>query len=229
VLGACGRAQDTPVLKQALGADSPATRRAAADALGMLPPAADVDETLRFALADESFEVRAAAARALGAHGSLGAVEALTRAALGDEPMVRAAAGRSLGQLAQRHADAEPLLRSVVDSGDPVAGVPALEALARLNHSGDEPRFIAALASGDSERVKAAARALGQRRSPESLAALCTALGDKRWDVRRAAVQALADRGATEVLLERRAHEQDPLVLQAIEVAIERDPRSRER
>jgi hypothetical protein len=47
--------------------------------------------------------------------------------------------------------------------------------------------------------------------------ALERALGDARWDVRRAAVLALADLGAVAVLWTRRSSEQDPLVLQAIE------------
>jgi HEAT repeat protein len=229
VLGACGRAQDTQVLKQALGADAAATRRAAADALGQLPPASDVDEALRFALADESHEVRAAAARALGAHGALAAGEALMRTALEDEPMVRAAASRALGLLAARHPQARPLLRAVVDSSESVASVPALEALARLEDPEDDARFVTALAGGDSEKVKAAARALGRRQTQVALAALEAALGDRRWDVRCAAVQALAEQGASELLAARLEEEQDPLVLQAIEVALQRDPRMRGR
>jgi HEAT repeat protein len=46
------------------------------------------------------------------------------------------------------------------------------------------------------------------------------ALGDPRWDVRRQAVLALADFGAVAALWARRPHEQDPLVLQAIESAL---------
>ncbi|MDB4968111.1 MAG: lyase domain protein repeat-containing protein, partial [Myxococcales bacterium] len=87
-LGACGRADDAPFLRQALGGDLSAVRKAAAEALAQLPPSADVDEALTFALADEAVDVRASAARALGAHRAESATEALLRAALEGEPLV---------------------------------------------------------------------------------------------------------------------------------------------
>jgi len=223
-LGACGRADDAPLLKQALGADTPAVRRAAAEALAQLPPASDVDEALTFALADESADVRASAARALGAHRAVGAAEALARCALEGEPLVRAAASRALGQVAGERVEARPLLRRVADSRDPAAAVPALEALARLDDRDDDARFIGALAALDGETVKAAARALALRAptTPDAarqraLAALERALVDNRWDVRRQAVLALADFGALPLLYARRAHEHDPLVSSAID------------
>ncbi|MGZ3405794.1 MAG: HEAT repeat domain-containing protein, partial [Polyangia bacterium] len=226
-LGACGRADDAPLLKQALGGDAPAVRRAAAEALAQLPPSEDVDEALTFALADESVDVRASAARALGAHHAVAAADALARCALEGEPLVRASASRALGQVATAHPASRTLLRRVADSRDPAAAVPALEALARLDDRADDARFISALASLDGETVKASMRALALRAatSPdgvkkEALAALERGLADGRWDVRRQAVLALADHGALPVLWARRAHEQDPLVLAAIESAL---------
>ncbi len=226
-LGACGRADDAPLLKQALGGDSSAVRRAAAEALAQLPPSSDVDEALTFALADESVDVRASAARALGAHRAEPATEALARCALEGEPLVRAAASRALGFVAAEHLSARPLLRRVADSRDPAAAVPALEALARLDDRADDSRFLFALQSLDAETVKAAARALAVRApsSPDdvkrnALAALERALVDPRWDVRRQAALALADYGALPQLWARRPSEQDPLVLSAIESAL---------
>jgi HEAT repeat protein len=226
-LGACGRADDAPLLRQALGADTAAVRRAAAEALAQLPPSSDVDEALTFALADESVDVRAAAARALGAHGDAQAADALARCALEGEPLVRAAASRALGQVATAHAVARSLLRRVADSRDPASAVPALEALARLDDRLDDARFLAAVTALDGETVKAAARALALRAptSPDPIkqaaqVVLERALGDPRWDVRRQAVLALADFGAVAALWARRPHEQDPLVLQAIESAL---------
>ncbi|HEX6836166.1 MAG TPA: HEAT repeat domain-containing protein, partial [Polyangia bacterium] len=226
-LGACGRADDAPFLKQALGAETPAVRRTAAEALAQLPPSSDVDEALTFALADESADVRASAARALGAHRAVAAAEALARCALEGEPLVRAAASRALGQVASEHASARPLLRRVADSRDPAAAVPALEALARVDDRSDDARFIAAVEALDGETVKAAARALALRvaSSPDVVkkkaqAALERALVDARWDVRRQAVLALADFGAIALLYTRRSHEHDPLVLSAIDAAL---------
>jgi HEAT repeat protein len=170
---------------------------------------------------------RASAARALGAHRAEPAAEALARCALEGEPLVRASASRALGLVASEHAVVRVLLRRVADSRDPAAAVPALEALARLDDRADDDRFIFALGSLDAETVKAAARALGLRAStsPDDVkrnaqAALERALADARWDVRRQAVLALADHGAVAQLWARRAHEQDPLVLSAIESAL---------
>lgn len=227
-LGACGRADDGPLLRQALGADEPALRRAAADALAQLPATPEVDEALTFALADESPEVRASAARALGSHQALDAAEPLERAALEGEPLVRAAAARALGQVAAAHDAARPLLRRVADTGDAAAAVPALDALARLDDPADDARLVRALDAADGETVKAAARALGLRAAtatPEARATATAALGralvDARWDVRRQAVLALADYGALPLLYARRAHEQDPLVLSAIATVLD--------
>ena len=227
-LGACGRADDAPFLRQALGADAAAVRRAGAEALAQLPPTVEVDEALTFALADESVDVRASAARALGAHRSQGAADALLRAALEGEPLVRAAAGRALGQVATTHASARAALRVVADADDPAAAVPALEALALIDERADDARFVAALGASDGETVKAAARALGLRAAsaPEparaaALAALERALTDPRWDVRRQAALTLADYGALPLLYARRALEHDPLVLEAIESVLE--------
>lgn len=235
-LGACGRADDASFLRQALGADTAAVRRAAAEALAQLPPAADVDEALTFALADEAVDVRAAAARALGAHCAESAADALGRAALEGEALVRGAAARALGQVATAHPSARALLRRVADARDAAAAVPALEALARLDEREDDARLIAALDSTDGETVKAALRGLGQRiaAAPDpvrkrTVSALERSLVDARWDVRRQAVLTLAAYGALPLLFARRAHELDPLVLQAIESSLEAAARGGER
>ncbi|HEY7955832.1 MAG TPA: HEAT repeat domain-containing protein, partial [Polyangia bacterium] len=244
VLGACGRQADAPALKAALGAESPAIRRAAAEALAHLPLASgsEVVDALLFALADESAKVRAAAAHALGAHvqAPFGpALDALERAAHDLEVAVRAQAARALGALARRAildektagagaARARPLavLRRLADAPEPVAAVPALEALGALGDPADDARLLTALESPDAEIVKAAARALGARHgalsASEARAALERALTDRRWDVRRAAALALGAHGpvAHPLLYARRTVESDPLVLESIDLAL---------
>jgi HEAT repeat protein len=227
-LGACGRAEDGPFLRQALGADEPAVRRAAAEALAQLPPSEDADAALTFALADEAIDVRAAAARALGAHRARVATEALYLASSESEPLVRAAAARALGQVAAAHAEARSLLRRVADAGDVVVAVPALDALAEFGEREDDARLFAALDGKSAELVKAATRGLGLRAANapptvrhDAIKALGRALVDPRWDVRTVAVSALAGLGELAFLWARRTHEQDPLVLSTIEVALE--------
>jgi HEAT repeat protein len=227
VLAACGRESDTPLLRGALGDDSPAVRRAAADALGALPPLPEVDEALVFALADEAAEVRAAAARALGAHAHLPAIAPLGRVATDEEPAVRSAAVRALGGLATHasgpeRGDAARVLRERAAAADAASAVPALEALERLDDPSDLPLFVAAAKSKESEAAKAAVRALQLRPAPDAREALERALVDPRWDVRRAAALALASHGpgARPPLSERKQSEKDALVLEAIHASL---------
>jgi HEAT repeat protein len=230
VLGACGRDGDAALLRAALGADQPALRRAAAEALGELPAADDVDEALVFALADESPEVRAAAARALGAHARAAALAPLGRAVKDSEAPVRAAAAHALGRIAEKAGGemrerALESVRRLAELDDAVLAAPALEALGIAGSDSDEARLVLALNRADEEVVKAAARALG-RRSPSALArsALVDALADRRWDVRRAAAEALGGQGpaAHAPLYARRAVEEDALVLETIDAALVR-------
>jgi HEAT repeat protein len=229
VLGVCGREGDVALLRAALGADAAALRRAAAEALGELPGAPEVDEALVFALADESPEVRAAAARALGAHARESALPPLERAARDPEAPVRAAAAHALGRIAEvtRGESALGSVRRLADLPDVVVAAPALEALggARGDDAADEGRLIAALSRPDEEVVKAAARALGRRPAGDAgREALMAALADRRWDVRREAAVALGAQGpaAHASLYARRAVEDDPLVLEAIDAALKR-------
>ena len=134
-LGACGRADDAPLLRQALGADAPAVRRAAAEALAQLPPStrrrrgADLRAGRRIGRG-----ARLGGARARRASRRGGAPMRWPACALEGEPLVRAAAARALGLVATAHAvGARSLLRRVADARDPAAAVPALEALAQLD------------------------------------------------------------------------------------------------
>jgi HEAT repeat protein len=237
VLGACGRAADVAFLRTALGASSPEVRRAAAEALAQLPPTSEADDALLFALADESVEVRAAAARALGAHAGENParlIDPLERAAHDGEVAVRGAAARALGAVARAASGPErtralAVLRKLAEAPEPIAAVPALEALGQLGEPADDARLIAALDAPDAEIVKVAARALGRRAgSPPPggdravREALDRALSDRRWDVRRAAAQALGEHGSSAhpLLYARRTVERDPLVLEAIDSAL---------
>src|SRR6185369_10124795 len=100
--------------------------------------------------------------------------------------------------------------------------VHAVEALGRLADLGDEELLLEALERGDTEVVKAAVRALSRWPGERALDGLARALGHGRWDVRRVAVEALAERqdaAATALLAERIAVEDDVLVRQALAAA----------
>jgi HEAT repeat protein len=249
VLGLCGHPEDAPLLRSALGGESAAVRRAAADALGGLTlPAAstEIEEALVFALADESPDVRAAAARALGQHAPAATlpqtVEVLARVAQDPEIAVRGAAARALAQVAAKaqgreraraHAELRRLVDTVLEAkaalGTELASaVPAIEGLGGLADPADDDRLIRALEAAEPELVKAAARALGSRRdavsAEEARGALERALTDRRWEVRQAAALALGEHGpiAHPLLYARRTVERDGLVLEAIDEALQR-------
>jgi len=232
VLGICGRPDDRGCLLAALHDESALLRRAAAEALGALGYSPDAAPALVFALSDESVSVRVAAVRALGTMGAKEALAPLSNLALGtlqrgsgggEEPAVRAAAIRALGSVGD--ATVLPLFRKLALDPEGAVATAALEALARLGTDEDVPIFIQALAHSDPEPVKAALRGLAAHKTTVGLRAAAGALCHARWDVRSAAAEALAGSGdpeAEKALVERLKVEEDTLVREALQKALER-------
>ncbi|KIG13166.1 HEAT repeat protein [Enhygromyxa salina] len=177
-------------------------------------------------LGSSDLGVRVAAALALGnVAGDHEGVGALCFSLADEDPQVRAAACRSLGQLADTQS-VHPLLAA---TSDPVALVRAaavqalvaignpitlarmreiilddnstnvvVHAIAGLGHSTqnqDLTLLMSLCASQDHEVVKAAARALKQYPAHRATAALLGLLSHERWDVRWAAAEVLSERG----------------------------------
>jgi HEAT repeat protein len=202
-------------LREALNEDDPRTRRAAVTALADVPDL-QAAELAAMALADEDADVRVSALRTLaGRTDDAGRALAEARIALelkSDLSAVRAEACRALARLdARGRADA---LAKLVDDPSSEVRIAALTTLVQW----EEPRGLAALpaalAHEDSEVVKAAV-ALARSR-PELSESVRKLLAHPAWDVRHAAVLALAtsDRGA---VVAHRAIETDGLVLAAID------------
>jgi HEAT repeat protein len=140
--------------------------------------------------------------------------------------MVRAAAAKALGSVGGR--EALGALRVLAGASDGATAVHALESIGRSGDDGDEDLLVAALARDDSEVVKAASRALARLGGTAALTGLSRALAHDRWDVRRVAAQSLGERGGAgplALLRERAAIESDPLVREALTVAIARAAR----
>jgi HEAT repeat protein len=98
----------------------------------------------------------------------------------------------------------------------------ALEAIGRL-HTPDEAGdrlLVDALGRSDPELAKAAVRALSGRPGGAATAGLRVALDHGRWDVRRLAAQALAERGALDAIRARAEVEGDPLVREVLDAAL---------
>jgi HEAT repeat protein len=224
-LGALGGPGDVAFVLAGLAAQGPAERVAAAGALGALAQRGLLHgpaPALAAALSDPAWTVRAAVARAMAevarARGT-GAcdAEALVRALRDPEHAVRAAAAEALGACG-RPADAAALAAVARDpEAPPVLVLAALHALSAL---GPVPAdaLERALGHEDAEVVKEAV--LGAARLPgeAGLRLLRAAAASPRWDVRRAAARAFAERGdpALRADAERlAAHDPDPLVARA--------------
>jgi HEAT repeat protein len=227
VLGALGDEADLPALTAGLAAPGAPERAAAAAALGALaqrrlllkaPPA------LARALSDAAWDVRGAAARALGelARGGAAAcaaevAAALVRALEDPEGAVRAAAAEALGACG-REEGAAPLADLARDpEAPPLAVAAALRALAALGRLPADA-LERALAHDDPEVVKEAVAAAARLPGEAGLRLLRAAATSPRWDVRRAAARAFADRGDAALRSDAErlaAGDPDPLVARA--------------
>lgn len=177
-------------------------------------------------LGSSDLGVRVAAALALGSvPGDHEGIAALCFALADEDPQVRAAACRSLGQLAATHSvhpllaatsDPVPLVRAaavqaLVAIGNPISlarmreiilddsstnvVVHAIAGLGQSNQNQDLTLLMSLCASQDHEVVKAAARALRLYSAHRATAALLGLLSHERWDVRWAAAEVLSERG----------------------------------
>ncbi|WP_106390247.1 HEAT repeat domain-containing protein [Enhygromyxa salina] len=170
--------------------------------------------------------VRVAAALALGSiAGDHEGVGALCFSLADEDPQVRAAACRSLGQLADAQsvhpllaATSDPIalvraaaVQALVSIDNPISlarmreiilddsstnvVVHAIAGLGRSNQNQDLTLLMSLCASQDHEVVKAAARALKYYPAHRATAALLGLLSHERWDVRWAAAEVLSERG----------------------------------
>jgi len=230
-LGAIGRAEDVPAVLAGVRAAGAPERAAAVAALGtfaqraVLP--AEAGAALLEALADPGWTVRAAAARGIldAARGGAGAEALRERAAprlvklLRDpEHAVRAAAAEALGACGGPGRTEELAALALDPEAPPVVAAAALRALAVL---GPVPReaIERALRHPDPEVVKAAVLGAARVEGAEGARLLRGAAASPRWDVRRAAAEAIRDRADPALLPDAErlaASDPDPLVARAV-------------
>lgn len=202
-------------LREALSEDDPRTRRAAVTALADIPDL-QAAELAAMALTDEDADVRVSALRTLAARTDpAGRALAEARIALelkSDLSAVRAEACRALARLDAR-GRSDALARLALDPSSEVR-IAALTTLVHWENAAGIAALPAALAHEDPEVVKAAV-ALARLRA-ELIPAVRALLAHPAWDVRHAAVLALApvDRAA---VIAHRATEPDGLVRAAID------------
>jgi hypothetical protein len=161
------------------------------------PAHARTAATLEAALSDESDIVRVVAAIALGERGVPVLVEIATKED-GDEQ----AAARAIATLGRRLPTERVLaiLASAMPRERRAVALAAIGALARVGDPSALDRLDALLRDADEACAVAAARALGQTRSPSQEAPLLDALDSESLAVRRAAVRALAEVGGLAAL-----------------------------
>jgi HEAT repeat protein len=202
-----GSEADVGFVSAGLAAPGAPERVAAAGALAALAQRGvlrGAGPALAAALSDPAWTVRAAAARAIAelarAPGASALrtcdeeAEALVRVLHDPEPAVRAAAAEGLGACG-RPRDAERLAALVEDPE--AAPVVVLAALHALGAVGPIPVSVlaGALSHDDPEVVKEAVLAAAHVPGAEGLRLLRAAAASPRWDVRRAAARAFAERG----------------------------------
>jgi HEAT repeat protein len=227
------RDDDLLVLERALTHDRPQVRRAAIDALAQTGGEAAADAVV-FALADEEHDVQLAAVRALGRLGRaepLIGVVADTR-----DPVLTAAALRALGEADPPRAVAAAC--SLVKHPDAAIACAAVEAIGQFTSArmptsvaaGCEDALFSALDHTDAEVVKLALSLVGAQPGARSLARLGLCLDHVSWEVRRVTAELLGqDKGASAqaLLRARYEREKDPIVRNAIAVAVSLRPAER--
>jgi HEAT repeat protein len=227
------REDDFRVLERALAHDQQHVRCAAIDALAQAGGEAAADAVV-FALADEEHDVQLAAVRALGQLGRadpLADLVANTR-----DAVLLAAAFRALSDAdpARAVAAACPL----VTHADAAIACAALESIGQMGSArvstsvtaACEDALFQALDHEDIEVVKLALSLVGSQPGPRALARLGLCLDHPSWDVRRMAAELLGHSqalGSQALLRARYERETDPLVRDAIAMAVSLRPPER--
>ncbi|MBM4318825.1 MAG: hypothetical protein FJ125_02450, partial [Deltaproteobacteria bacterium] len=191
-LGRTRRPEAFPLLAVALEAEAPEVRRAAAEALGPLGRSEAVPLLCAALRADLDDAVRQNAAASLALLGDAQAVP-LLRSLLGDsQAVVRRACGEALRALGQ------PPSAELLAMAEELAAERWTQ-LAERGEAALELLLVALRTPGVDERSAAtraaAARTMGEIRSPAVLQPLLAALGDGQWKVQCAVALALERHG----------------------------------
>lgn len=223
VIGKIGDSDANGFLEQVLHGPDVEARIAAIVALGRVPSQARTESLLRLALADEDAQARAAACRSLARLGICRAEAGLVSATGDVSAFVRAAAVQSLVKL--NCTQARERLLEMIDAPDsPAVLAYAIEGLGKWCVPEDKDKLIALTGHEDLEIVKAAIRGLDQYTDQDAVDAVVCLLAHERWDVRWVSAQALKERGDPRTLIpikEAAASEEDPLVHETLEAALQ--------
>lgn len=217
--------QCVPLLqKKLLGSSNPRVREMAAWWLRRQPFAAPpLLASLRKSVKDDADPVRRArAAEALGEFMDVHALPELSDAALADAaPEVRAAAVRGLARLNSDAAGA--VVPDALKDADPSVRLETLGVLMSVGSFRDYAALLPLLGDTSAEVRTRAAKLCGEYRVGDAETTLSAMLlGDEAASARKAAAWALGRIGGADgkgALIDAKASEQDPRVLDAIDIA----------
>jgi len=200
------------ILREALKEENADRRARAVHALGLLSGDAEAEKLAAAALKDQKPNVRVAAAAALGSMGAEHSNGALEEALGDSEPSVVLAAANSLLLLhddvgydtyyevltGERRAS-KGLIKEQLDTlkdKKKLAQLGFEEGIGFIPFAGIGFEIFKTVTKNDSSPVRAAAaKKLAHDPSPEAAEALVKATSDKNWQVRAAALEAIAERG----------------------------------
>jgi HEAT repeat protein len=230
VIGAIGggvigdASDDVAFLSAALSNADPETRKAAADAIGMVGSDLGLS-AVELAIADEVRDVQLSAVRALGrlrtGEGRAAGTDLLIELTRGADTEIAAAAARALGEAGDP--SARELLAALAGSAPPLVAVAAVQALGKIGDAGCVDALLGIGDNAHAEVIKEALLALGGVSDARAFTRIGRALDHGDWDVRRLAADCLARFGgqaATDLLRARLAVEKEPLVTEAIVRAV---------
>jgi hypothetical protein len=215
------------ILNEGLQKDSAEKRAHAVDILGMLPGNEKAEAPAIGALKDDKANVRLAGATSLGAMKAVHAKAALQNSLEDPEPAVVLAAANSLllmqddwayefyyaiftgEKLANKGLIKEPL--QTLKDKKKMAEIGLEEGLGFIPFAGVGYTVLKTVMKDDSSPIRvAAAKKLAQDPDPGSAEALVSAMQDKNWTVRVAALEAISHRG-DKSLIPRIAGEMDAI------------------
>lgn len=192
-LGQFDHRGSVPVLRRALTHASPAVRLAAAEALGEIDDQAATADLERVVARDADRRVRHMAIEALGELERLSSANVLSSVLDGDDLELSVAAAEALGELDGLGTAPAALVRAL-ESPHATLRRAAIESVVNFDEDASlAPKLLPHITDADPEVRVMVIEALGDMGARAAIPALKRALGDSNAEVRRAAIEALAE------------------------------------
>ena len=218
IQAAMGKDADIDIALSALRDEDAVVRRNAVDSLGAIG-GEDAIRQIILLLSDEDKEVRIAAAGQLGLMKCEEGLQPLLSLLEDEDIWVRVAAIKGIAEIDGKKSASH--IANLLDDEVGLTVITSLEALGRLKAAAYAPIMMQKMKSNDSEIVKAAAESLSFWDDNDYLSELIAMLSSKNWEIRLSAVKVLAWKGRHDLLRGMMESEDNELVKNAVEGALE--------